>query len=315
MGSATRPATGQHEANAGPGRCGRRRLLCGGGRPRQAPEASQQNQRKCTCHITRIIGLAADWPCTVSLRAMSFLLISYAIQASLIVHCIKTGRNQLWIWVLAMLPVASIFAYVAAELVPDLLRSRTTQRTVKGVKNVLNPERDLKRLAQHAQISGGVDVNQRHAEELLRLGRTAEAAEVYRKTLRGLYEHDPNLLLGLARAQFAAGEAGSARATLDVLIKHNPAFRSSDGHLLYARALEQEGQPQRALDEYAVLAGYYPGAEAKVRYAQLLRAQSQPDLARQQLRELLNQAALAPLHYRRSQEEWLKQAERELNAL
>ena len=79
---------------------------------------------------------------------MSFIFLSLVIQALLIVHCIKTGRNQIWIWVLALLSYAGIIAYVAAELVPDLLRSRTTQRTVKGVKKALDPEADLRRLAQ-----------------------------------------------------------------------------------------------------------------------------------------------------------------------
>jgi hypothetical protein len=246
---------------------------------------------------------------------MSFLLISYVVQALLIVHCIKTGRNQLWIWVLAMLPVASIIAYTAAELLPDLLRSRTTQRTVKGMKKALDPEADLRRLAARAQISGGVDASQRYAEELLRLGRTEDAIAVYRQVLRGLYEHDPNLMLGLARAQFAADKPAEARGTLDALIKANPEFRSTEGHLLYARALEREGQTQRALDEYKVLSGYFPGAEAAVRYAQLLRGQGQRDQARQVLKGLLDQSAVAPAHYRRTQEEWLKQAERELSAL
>jgi hypothetical protein len=246
---------------------------------------------------------------------MSLLLIAYAIQALLIVHCIKTGRNQIWIWVLAMLPVASIIAYVAAELLPDLIRSNTTRRTVKGVKKALDPEADLRRLAQQAQISGGVDASQRYAEELLRLGRTADAIAAYRSTLRGLYEHDPNLLLGLARAQFTSGAAADARGTLDTLIQHNPQFKSADGHLLYARALEQEGQPQRALDEYKALAAYFPGAEASVRYAKLLREQQRADDARQVLKNLLDQAAVAPTHYRRNQEEWLKQAQRDLASL
>jgi hypothetical protein len=246
---------------------------------------------------------------------MSFMIVSLVIQALLIVHVIKTGRNTIWIWVLALLSFAGIIAYVVAELLPDLMRSRATQRTVKGMKRALDPEGDLRRLAQTAEISGGVEASQRHAEELLRLGRPADAIPVYQRILRGLYAHDPNLMLGLARAQFAAGNAADARATLDALMHHNPDFRSADGHLLYARALEQEGLPGRALDEYKVLAGYYPGAEARVRYAQLLRAQAQPDLAKQQLRELLNQAAVAPPHYRRSQEDWLKLAEREIAAL
>ena len=63
---------------------------------------------------------------------------------------------------------------------PDLLRSRATQRTVKGVKRALDPEGDLRRLAQTAEISGGVEASQRHAEELLRLGQPSEAIPVYR---------------------------------------------------------------------------------------------------------------------------------------
>ena len=249
------------------------------------------------------------------LADMGFVIASLVIQALLIVHCIKTGRNQIWIWVLALLSYAGVIAYVAAELVPDLLRSRTTQRTVKGVKKALDPEADLRRLARQAEISGGVDASQRHAEELLRLGRPGEAVGVYRQTLRGLYEHDPNLMLGLARAQFAAGTPAEARATLDALIRHNPEFRSPDGHLLYARALQEEGEAGRALEEYKVLAGYYPGAEATVRYAKLLRAEGQNGAAREALQGLLNQASVAPAHYRRTQEEWLKQAEREIAAL
>jgi hypothetical protein len=246
---------------------------------------------------------------------MSLLLISYIIQALLIVHCIKTGRNQIWIWVLAMLPVASIIAYLAAELVPELLRSRATARTVRGVKKALDPEADLRRLAQQASISGGVDASQRYAEELRKAGRAMEAADVYRQCLRGLYEFDPNLLLGLARAEFAAKEATAARSTLDVLLKNNPEFRSAEAHLLYARALEQEGLALRALDEYKALAAYFPGAEAAVRYAQLLCAQSQKDLARTVLKAVLDQAAASPVHYRRTQETWIKLAERELAAL
>ncbi len=52
-----------------------------------------------------------------------------------------------------------------------------------------------------------------------------------------------------------------------------------------------------------------------MRYAQLLRRQQQADQARKVLRELVDQAAVAPAHYRRTQAEWLKQAERELAEL
>ncbi len=54
----------------------------------------------------------------------------------------------------------------------------------------------------------------------------------------------------------------------------------------------------------------FPGAEAAVRYAQLLKAQGQAEESRKVARELLQRARIAPGHYRRAQREWLEAAER-----
>ncbi len=117
-------------------------------------------------------------------------------------------------------------------------------------------------------------------------------------------------MLGIARAQFGKGDAAAARATLDDLIRLNPDFRSPEGHLLYARALEEEGNTDKALEEYKVLAPSYPGAEAAVRYAQLLVAKGQREEAQKVARELLEQAKISPGHYRRAQKPWLDAAAR-----
>ena len=104
----------------------------------------------------------------------------------------------------------------------------------------------------------------------------------------------------------------ATRETLDDLIEKNPEFKSADGHLLYARALEAEGDVAKALSEYATLAEYYPGAEAGVRYARLLNKSDQRPLAQQTLKALLDRAKYAPAHYRKAQREWLDEAHREL---
>jgi len=59
-----------------------------------------------------------------------------------------------------------------------------------------------------------------------------------------------------------------------------------------------------------VLAPSYPGAEASVRYAQLLLAQGRRAEAQKVARELLEQARIAPAHYRRAQRPWLDAAQR-----
>src|SRR5208283_2170474 len=51
---------------------------------------------------------------------VSFFILSLLIQAGLIVHVIKTGRNTLWIWAIALLPAAGSAAYVVVELLPGL---------------------------------------------------------------------------------------------------------------------------------------------------------------------------------------------------
>ena len=238
------------------------------------------------------------------------LILSIAIQVLLIIHCIKTGRNQIWIWVLALLSFPGSIAYVAVEVIPDLFRSRTAQRTARGVKKALDPHADLRRYESEARVAGNVASRQRYAEALTRAGRYDEAISEHRANLNGLYESDPDLMLGLARAQFGKGDAAGARATLDDLIRLNPDFKSPEGHLLYARALEGEGNKGKALEEYRVAASNFPGAEATARFVQLLLAEGHREEARKVARELLEQARIAPAHYRRAQKEWLEVAQR-----
>jgi hypothetical protein len=239
------------------------------------------------------------------------LILVYAIQVGLVIHVIKTGRNQLWIWVLILLPFGlGAIAYLAVEILPALFRSRTAQRTARGFRKAMDPGADLRRYEQEARVAGNVASRQRYAEELVRHQRYQEAIAQYTQALTGLYQHDPNLMLGLAQAQFGKGEARTARETLDELIRQNPEFRSPAGHLLYARALEAEGNVAKALEEYRVLAPAFPGAEASVRYAQLLEKQGRRAEAQTVARELIEQARIAPGHYRRAQRQWLQAAQR-----
>jgi hypothetical protein len=241
---------------------------------------------------------------------MGIVVLSIVLQALLIVHCIKTGRNTIWIWVLALLSYAGVIAYLVVEVLPEVFGSRTARRTARNLGKVLDPTADLRRYENEARVTGNVASQQRYADELARQERFDEAIAAYRGVLTGLYEHDPNLMLGLARAQFGKGDAAAARATLDELIRLNPDFKSPEGHLLYARALEAAGDAAKALEEYAVLSSYYPGAEASVRYAQLLQAQGRAAEAQKVARELLERARIAPAHYRRAQKTWLDSAER-----
>ena len=241
-------------------------------------------------------------------------VLSIAIQAGLIVHVIKTGRNSLWIWAIALLPPAGPIAYIAVEMLPDLVRGGTARRAQAGMRRMIDPDRDLRRATAEVEISGNVDARRRLADELLDRERYDAAIEICEGGLKGIFEHDPTLLLGLARAQFAKQDFAGARSALERLIQHNPDFKSSDAHLLYARTLDAQDALDEAEHEYAAVAPGYPGAEARLRYAVLLKRRGKLEEARRVLQELLDGAKLSPTHYRKAQAQWLDRARRELSS-
>ena len=245
---------------------------------------------------------------------MHLYILGILVSIPLIVHCIKTGRTPIGVVVMLALPLVGSAVYFFVEVFPELGRAGASRRASRGVRSTLTPEGALRKLENEMKVSGNVQSKPRYADELVRLGRAPEALEIYRTSLTGFFADDPKLLLGYAHAQFAANDPAAARQTLDQLIGKNPEFKSPAGHLLYARALEGEGNTAKALEEYAALAEYFPGAEAGVRYAKLLKSAGNAGQARQILETLVERAKYAPDHYKKAQREWLDEAQSELRS-
>jgi hypothetical protein len=234
-----------------------------------------------------------------------------AFQIGMLVHAIRTGREQMWIYVLALLPGVGSIAYFVAEFLPWLMSSPNARRAASSLQWALDPERDLRRYAAQARLSDTVDSKLKLAEELAAAKRYDEAIEAYRGCLAGLFAHEPKIMLALASVEFEKGDHAAAAATLEALAQHNPDFRSAEGHLLYARALETVGRLDEARAEYGRVSDYYPGAEARTRYGLLLKRLGDEDGARRAFKDVLDGAELAPRHVRRHNAEWIEIARRE----
>jgi hypothetical protein len=243
---------------------------------------------------------------------MIYWLLPILFQVALVIHIVKTGRNTLWIWLVIFVPLVGALAYFAVEILPGLLGSRTAQRAASGLRKTVDPHRDLREASQKLAVNDSVDSRRKVADQLFDRGRYDEAIEHYRAAMTGIYSHEPLLMLGLAKAQFAKKQIAEARATLDELIANNPDFKSPEGHLLYARALESEGNAEKALAEYKALTKYYSGAEAMYRYASLLKRQGQVEQGNAMLKELLANSELAGAVFRKENREWLEAAKKEV---
>jgi hypothetical protein len=80
------------------------------------------------------------------------------------------------------------------------------------------------------------------------------------------------------------------------------------------RALAEVGRIEEALEEFHAVVAYFPGAEAKVRYALLLKLVGRTAEAKVIFAELMIQMKRAPKYLREAQDEWLSIAEKQLSA-
>lgn len=237
-------------------------------------------------------------------------MLILALQVACAVHAIKTGRTYGWVFVILFFPGVGCLVYVIVEVIPDLRHGG--RRAALTLAKAIDPEIDLKRRATDLAISGSVENKARLAEECIAHGRYHEAGELYRSCLSGVHKDDPHIQLGLARAQFLKQSYVEAKDTLDRLIEANPDFKSPAGHLIYARSLEQLNQTEAALDEYQVLAGYYPGLEAKCRYAMLLQQVGRGEEADTLFNEILVGAKKFRQYYKKDQRQWVDIARAQL---
>ena len=246
---------------------------------------------------------------------MALFILSLLVQIGLAIHVAKTGRPLFWIMIIVFVPIVGPLVYVVVELIPDLRNNPGGRSAMRKVATTLNPGAARKRIEAKVAVADTVANRRALAEQCLEARDFPRAEELYCSCLKGVYATDPDLMLGLAKAQAAQDKYAECRATLETLIARNPDYRSTDGHLLYARSLEQLGEHERALKEYEALATSYPGEEARCRYGTLLLARERRAEARAVFDEMLARERAAPAYYRRKEKAWLDQARSALRLL
>ncbi len=236
------------------------------------------------------------------------LLISLAIAY----HVIRNGKSPFWLVAMALISFTYPFAtpllwlaYLFIAVVPDMLRSAPARRLADNVVNAADPGRAYREKLREAELVGSVDSKRALAEECIRMGRFADAIELYESAMQGpLGAADPTLLKGLARAKMLSGDGAAAEGLFLKLKEVDPAAFDADAELDYARALAAQGKNDQAVAQYEKVVSRYPGEEARARFALLLESLGQQARAQALFKEILKSVQGAPSYYRSRQREW-----------
>jgi hypothetical protein len=221
------------------------------------------------------------------------------------IHAVRNNQPLYWLFILFFFPLLGSIVYGVAVWLPEMRSHRGVRRAGHKVKQLLDPGRELREATEANQLSPSVGNQLRLAEALLEAGRAGEAVTHYQLALQGLYAGDPDIQSRLAKALLESGRPADARDLLDRVIAENPKFRSPPAHLTYARAVAACGDREKAHEEYGVLTGYYPGLEARARYAALLKEWGDTEAAQKLAAETLRSSERLPAHTRGNEREWI----------
>lgn len=203
---------------------------------------------------------------------MHFLLASILIQILCAVHCVRGGRNQMWLMVIIFLSIPGCIAYVIFEILPDLTGRREVRAVKAAAVKALDPEREVRRAREALDLADTAANHGALADALAAQGKWNEAVSHYEQVERKAVRGDRALSLKLAKACFEAGRSERARQLLEGLPESASPSENDRARLLLARLLEEDGEKQRALAIYADVGRRLPGAEAQCRQAALLIA-------------------------------------------
>jgi hypothetical protein len=201
---------------------------------------------------------------------MPIFLVIILFQIACAVHCVRGGRNQMWLMVIIFLPVAGSLAYSFFEILPGLAGRREVRAVKRAAVKVIDPARDL-RHAREALETADTGANRMAlADALGAQGEWDQAIPHYEQADAKAPGLDRVVRLKLARACFEAGRSARARKLLETLPQSGSQSENDRAALLHARLLEETGEAERALALYADIGTRMPGAEAQCREAGLL---------------------------------------------
>jgi hypothetical protein len=239
-----------------------------------------------------------------------YYYIPIALQAICVIHCMRKGNQNKWIWIIVFLPVIGSLAYIFSEMITG----REIDNVKSGVGSVFNPGGSIRRLEEQLRFSDTFQHRVALADGYLAVGQTNDAIALYEQSLTGVFTENEHVLKQLIVAYYNVGRFADIIPLAKKIYK-SPQFAKSRVHILYAMALAQTGNGQLAEKEFKTMNGRFAYFEARYQYALFLLKADRYDEAKQLLETIVYEGGHLSSRERRANQAWINKAKDEMRKL
>lgn len=234
------------------------------------------------------------------LFSSTFYVITILLQAVCVIHCIRKGNQQKWIWIIVFLPIAGSIVYFFSEI----FTSRDMRTVKSGVGEIINPSGSIRKLEEALRFSDTFNNRVALADAYLHDGQHARAASLYESSLNGAFTENEYAISQLIRAYYAEKRYADI-VNIAPRISRQPQFSRSTAHILYAMSLANTGRDDLAEKEFLGLKGRFSNFEARYYYALFLQKNNRNAEARKLLQEIVEEIPQLSSVERRYHQQWI----------
>ncbi|MEA3039397.1 MAG: hypothetical protein QOE79_1910 [Sphingomonadales bacterium] len=217
---------------------------------------------------------------------MPLIGLSILIQLLCAVHCVRQGRNQMWLMVIIFLSIPGCLAYALFEIFPYMGARREVRAVKAAAIRRIDPDREVRRAREALELADTAANRTALGDALAETGAWREAADHYRRALAKSPGEDRPGRVRLGRALLESGDPAGAKRELETLPPTASQAENDRAALLLARVHDDLGESEAALALYSDLGRRMAGGEALCRQAALLIAKGRRPEARAALEEV-----------------------------
>jgi hypothetical protein len=236
-----------------------------------------------------------------------FYFITIALQLICVVHCVRSGKQNNWVWIIVFLPIVGCLAYIYTEMVSG----KDVSSVQSGVSNLFNPGGRIKKLENNLRFSDTFNNKVALADAYLATGQTAKAIELYESSLTGNFVENEYVLSQLIIAYFQEKRYEEI-ITVARKIYKLPQFAKSRSHILYAMALGYTGNTDQAEKEFKTMRSKFSNYEARYQYGMFLENNNRIAEARELFNEMIAESTHLSSMEKRQNYSWIAKAREEI---